>query len=172
MLSDGWTFFSQTPESQLWFLILRLDVFGGALLLVMPVGVHPRDSCSLTAPPWHSFFGVPPASSPAVATHLVIAGQGRMDCPQSRGRAERKQDCAATTHRLTDMSVLLQWHTFRRGTFFGDREAANDLAGPAQRSWPGLGTARAWRSRAAPGPEPEPESEPEPRCGVYCETRL
>ena len=67
MLSDGWTFFSQTPESLLWVLILRLDIFGRVLLLVMPVDVHPRDSCSLTAPPWYSVFGVPPASSPAVA---------------------------------------------------------------------------------------------------------
>ena len=35
-LSGGWTFFSQTPESKLWFLTLRLDVFGRVMLLVVP----------------------------------------------------------------------------------------------------------------------------------------
>ena len=63
------------------------------------------------------------------------------------------------------MSVVLQWHTLRQGTFFGDRESSNGLAGPAQRSWPGLGTARVWRSRAGLGPEPEPEPGPGPGLG-------
>ena len=53
MLSGGWTFFSQTPEWQLWFFIFRLDVFRRVILLMGHMYIHMRLPHSLMALlPW------------------------------------------------------------------------------------------------------------------------
>ena len=94
-LAGGWTFFSQTPESKLWFLIFQLNVFGKVISLVTPPSLAAKPGrSSPPGPLWAApgRYGPPQAGRVSLALDPDRAGpSGAKAGPggTERGRARR-----------------------------------------------------------------------------------